>query len=714
MVRRIVSRAQVNSRPASASQFASTREIKLAGNQQRLQQSRAEREARMQYRFNAGVAPASPSSAAAAAAAAVAASRAAVVPDASRPPSPPPNPARLGAALRDLGPLYSRFQAAAQQAASDLVHNFPGVISTGFERTAYWKRAPPTQSEQLGTMAWLFLHYALPSPADVALVRSIDDLEGDHLRLSFRCLIFLASDWELLPTLTTKARLATLYHRFDGVDRVTHVDAGLTYAQFIKCMACVALEARIGATAAVGYGNRAKPAAASQNAHDRTVTFLAHLKWNNIEWVSSGLDALQKNAWYRLRMEQRSAKSVYVHKPTCIFRQKQMVDSGAKHGQVVEHTVWKTQPCPCASAPQWGPIAKQVADGVHDRPSVLHINPHGHTEHSIGLHKTKKPNAATLSNGSATRPTTAAAASGSRGGSAASAMSPMLTPDESRAYTALRVLDRLPLESTWCAFPGCYVDMGVIECLPALSSEPAAAAASASPPKRRDPSDLLASPLRAHKYSITLQNKVSAGLKVEVSSIGCEWLGLSYTARSFLPLGINQTLHIKAPTHMPFGSEVRPASAAGSAAGSGSTPVSSQIGQGVEKLGFVLLKVENSWTYATHKIAIPIYARLVLQGSSAQHLTTLPPFQPAASTASLPMIMVSAAQGNTEEEEEPQQRERGGMPDPSPTAATIGSSHRSSESEGASVHVEDEDWLDDDDDGATEENVMVDLPQGAF
>lgn len=686
MLRRLVTRARLSARPASASGLlTSTQELKLATTQQQLidQQRRAQELAHAQqqrqrrlnqqlqaqqrsHKQNGADEDERPDSAAS-----------------SRPVS-----ARF---KRDLGPLYSRFQAAAQAAQAALAApQFPGSISTSFERTSYWKRAPPARSDQLGTMGLLFLHYAMPSPAAAvaAAAAGPEQLDDEGLpRLSFRALLFLCTDWKVVPQLTSKARLAEAYHRFGGVQAAKSVaaaaagarlDVGLSYAAFVRCMACVALEARIppsSLSSSGGGGAPSLPAAlssANQTARDRVLAFMRHVQWSNLEAVAAGLDALEKSAWFRLRQELPTAKSTFVHKPTCLFKERRRVTTA--EGKSVSCVCVSTRPCAHASAPQWAPLAAQVVAGVHDRSAVLHLDPHGHRAHSLALprpagshnHSPKsdaKPRSGSSSlsslhplqeksapapqslgprraAASVRSPATSVAAATEHGSSGAE-----LSRDESRAYKCMRVFDRLPLESSWCAYPGAYIDMGVIEVLPALAAgatdaAAATAYASANAQPRRDPSELASAALRPHRYTITLQNRASAALKVSVSSAGCEWLGLQYDPDGFLALGMKQRLHILAPTRMPHDARPSAATTADASEGGAAAVAASHraaaagMGAGVERMGCITLSVQNVWTYQCARVSVPVYARLVLQGSSDQ-LATLPTFRPSPSAPEL-------------------------------------------------------------------------------
>jgi len=551
-----------------------------------------------------------------------------------------------------LGPLYSQFQSAAQRAQAVLASGFPGGIRTAFERTSYWKRAPPTRSEHLGTLAWLFLHYALP-PNRVSSVRTLAELEADELRLSFRGLLFLAADWKLLPQLSSKAHLAMLYHRFGGVvssGPKARIDVGLTYAAFIRVIACVALAEQVPASSAgppvhsslqggsqpasrpmSSIGARGSSGVGSGTARDKALAFLSHLRWDDQEVVSSGLERLRGCSWYRLRNELPDAKSVFVHKPTCL-----VTKPGSQH-------VLRTQPCAYASAPDWAPLEEQILVGLTDKPSVLHLDPHHHAAHA--LTPGKKKGAATKQRPTSSPGLRTSPASASSSMSPATSFPDQLSKDELRACTALRTFDRLPLESSWCAYPGPYVDMGVIEVLPPLES----GASSASPTARsvaqqqpRDPSALAPQMLRPHRYTLRLQNRSSAGLKVSISSEGCEWLGLQYDAQAFLSMGMQQQLKIRAPTHMPPGLKLSGGSSSNSGPNQGVFSPSGSgagygLGQGVERLGHVVILVQNSWTYAVSRLSVPIYARLVLQGTSGDKLQSLPRFQP---VPSVPQLML--------------------------------------------------------------------------
>ncbi len=344
--------------------------------------------------------------------------------------------------------------------------------------------------------------------------------------------------------------------------------------------------------------------------------------------------------------------------------------------------------CLHATAPDWAPLEKQILAGLHDKPSVLHLDPHHHAVHSmVASGKKQRPQTSagtrTLPSAySAPRPTSASSASSSSSSSSSQSSShgisssgEQLSPDESRAYAALRRFDRLQLENSWCGYPGPYIDMGVVEVRPTLQqqqgqqqSRGSSAAAGArendadassaatvpppqqSPPRKRDPSDLSPAALRPHRYTLSLQNRASAGLKVSVASDSCEWLGLKYEAQAFLPLGVDMKIQIKAPTHMPHGVAVTGGSeadelarAASSKNGTGSTS-SSGLGQGVERLGLIYLTVENSWTYQVSTLCVPIYARLVFQGSAGDRLASLPTFKPVPSVQDLHLNLPSQAQ----------------------------------------------------------------------
>jgi hypothetical protein len=51
-------------------------------------------------------------------------------------------------------------------------------------------------------------------------------------------------------------------------------------------------------------------------------------------------------------------------------------------------------------------------------------------------------------------------------------------------------------------------------------------------------------------------------------------------------------------------------------------------------MGCIVLSVQNVWTYQCARVSVPVYARLVLQGSSDQ-LATLPTFKPSPSAPEL-------------------------------------------------------------------------------
>ena len=522
----------------------------------------------------------------------------------------------------DLGPIYSQFQHAAQTAAATLLSGkFPGRISTAFERTSYWKRAPPSVSQQLGTIAWLFAFYALPRVDLLSSITTVAELESDALRLTWRQWEFLCSDWKIVPEMTSKNRIATLYQRY-GVEGKN--DTGMNYISFVKSLAVISLEANVPPRKLTSHHQPATNSAKSptsnksitspsssptsstssirnQNVTEKCLSFLTHLQLNNIEYVSSGLESLHRLAWYRIRSELTDAKSVYIHKPSCLHSTS---ISAASEFEVARHEL-RARPCACSQPPAWGEYEKKVVEGVTDRTKVLHLNPHKHATHNFQGTPVKpksKPSVSDLHK-SAMLPSSTIARSGTSSGQVAPAVPSLsatvklhtpdkknaavlssfatpvpLTRDEQMAFKCIRTFERLPLEDNWCHYPGAFIDMGVIEVLPPLSSIDLASPTST----RTDCHGMPSARFRPHRYHLELKNIVAAGLKVTISSRQCEWLSLEYKSRSFLALGLTQRLNIRAPTHMP--EEDR-------------HEYTSGIGTGVEKMGFIRFTVENSWTY---------------------------------------------------------------------------------------------------------------------
>jgi hypothetical protein len=632
MVRRVVSKTRLASRPGSASPLATTQELKLARTQNDLRLQSAALQVAEQE---------------------IARARTLASRSGDRPLSASPvngSAAAPSAAIRDLGPLYSQFQLAAQQTGADLANGFPGSITTAFERTSYWKRAPPTQSNQLGTIAWLFLHYALPRIDMKHTVTTVKQLESPSLRLTWRQWDFFCRDWQLVPQITSKVRTAALYQRF-GIEGSR--DVGMTYISFVKCLAILSMEAYIVPRKLGVDPSKTRPTsaatlhakAASQNgnASDKCHAFLKECRLNDMEYVASGLESLERTAWYRVRAELTDAKSVYVHKPSCL--QYTPVPSTASPGSPPP---LRASPCTHAHPPKYASLEKKIIAGVSDPSLVLHLNPHAHESHGFGKAKAqaaseKKAVAPSNSSSSASlqeektnglfpvtltfppkQSSRPSPLTSNRPSSSPAARFPSsLTAHEQIALGVIRKYERLPLEDFWCAYPGAYVDMGVIEVLPALeASSPSKSAV------KRDPSEIVDSKLRPHRYTLELKNRCAASLKVTLSSDGCDWMEVEWHSKGFLALGMSQKLGIRGPTHMPYED---------SKASQVPTSPTSPIGQGVEKMGFISITVENAWTYEVSRVSIPVYARLVLKNST--DLTSIPKFVPSAST---PMLMSPA------------------------------------------------------------------------
>jgi len=572
-------------------------------------------------------------------------------------------------------PTYASFQTLCQTSQSTLsTPGFPLVVSSSFERSAYWAKAPPKMSKQTGAMAWLFLHYALPRPEDVHQIRSIAELESPSLRLSFRDILFLAQDWSIVPQITSKSRLATLY-QMHGVEKGrdgSRRDVGVDYDGFVKYLATIACESKVqqrnalvqkpGAPPQTAAGAAAASAAVSTgSATDRTMAMLHHLGWTSIEYVASKLSDLCGNAWYRKRTELNKAKSVYMDRPTCIFR----------CGPRKDATTLIAKPCPHATAPQWEEVKDVVTAGVNKRPLALHVDPHHHSPHttkmrpstamvhsspykkagsrmpraaSSGPHRSSSTSSlhSNLSSFSSTSSLTSTSSASSFASSSSSSSSYTLTPSELQAYKTIRTLDRLPLESNWCAYPGPYVDMGTVEVLPAksLGMHKTLSGVGGTTPRR-------------HRYQLVLQNVHAASLRVHVEGTGCEWLSLEYPSNPHLAAGMKFRIRIRAPLHMPEDALME-----GTSSRRGSSKRQSMVQEekqqagdinesrgptSVERLGVVHVTVENTWTYEISRVSIPVYARLVLHGSSSEPLSSQPSFQPVPSTPALDSAAASRA-----------------------------------------------------------------------
>lgn len=558
MVRRVVSRSRLDARPSSAGPLTSTQEIKLASTQAEL---RAQQLALAAHENEAAASPVQAAS--------------------------------VATGVRELGPVYPEFQSLAQRAGADLANGFPCLVSGKFERTSYWKKAPPKKSETLGTIAWIFLHYATPAHDKSNEVTTVAELESESLRLSFRQWLFLCQDWEIVPQLTSKARIAALYERFGGKSSgsASH-DVGLGYNDFVRSIAAISLEAQLPRTGPEAH-SRSKPSSVPTTAADRCLAFLTHLGWTNMEYVASGVDALERNAVYRQRAALTDAKSVYVHKPTCLVRELVSISGG-----VDKHAVLRSKPCAHASPAQWAPLEAQIVAGVQDRSTVLHLDPHSHAPHALS--PKKKPSVSTLRNMQQTNSASSIGwdeKTGAFPASTAAAVpavpSPSQVPrprpgstisfpskpsaDESAAFRVLRNFERLPMEDTWCSFPGPYIDMGIIEVLPTPTGPP--------PAPTRDPHALPPAPKpRTHRYVLDLRNRVSASLKVTISSVDLDWLAIEYKQRPLLALGMVQRLRITAPIYMPHDAKPR-------------DDDDGTIGRGVERIGAIVITTENAWTY---------------------------------------------------------------------------------------------------------------------